>query len=595
VTFSSIVGPLDGAACSGATRPVLRTFTSPTEGDLADRRAAHLTILLIEDNPGDARLICELLADQRGTSFDVLQVDRLAGGLALSTAAIDVVLLDLCLPDSTGLDTFRTLHRSAPGLPIVVLSGLGDESVGMQAVREGAQDYLVKGTTDGASLARAVRYAVERQRAERALRSSEERFRLLAQAGVVLGASLDEPSILRSVVRLAVPAFADCCLVAVVEESGTVARVAIAFDDPAHPAAVPAFAQRAEVPSGLLAHAGLSGVLASGSSELRPRIAPEELGAVIPLLGLTIDEAESEAVRQLQPRSSIVVPLGSHTRRLGAITFLRGGGRLHFLADDLLLAEELGRRAGLAVANAQLYEVAQTSIRERDQLLGLVAHDLRNPLAGIAGYVDLILLRGERSNELDTTSLEWLRRSRAIVRTMARDLADLLDAASLQSGRTLSLRREAVDLVALARRLTADFQSLASNHVVHLEASPGPVTGQWDAGRLERVLGNLLTNATKYSPENTPITVSVTQRADTDGRRWAVLSVRDQGVGIPADELARVATRFFRASNVLRRFPGSGIGLAGAREVVEQHGGSLLVESEENRGTRVTVSLPMPR
>jgi signal transduction histidine kinase/ActR/RegA family two-component response regulator len=313
---------------------------------------------------------------------------------------------------------------------------------------------------------------------------------------------------------------------------------------------------------------------------------------VFQLLGLTADDAVSEAFQRLSPRSSIVVAARSHAQILGAITFLRGGTRVPFGAHDLQLAEELGRRAGGALANARLYQVAQASVRERDELLAVVAHDLRTPLTGIAGYVDLTLRRLKGSKGIDDAALEWLHRAKALVSSMARDLGDLLDAASLQSGHGLPLRAETVDMVGLARRLTGDFQALSPRHVLRVETGVEALPGDWDLGRVERVLANLLTNATKYSPEGSSVTISVQQERDADGQSWAVLTVRDEGVGIPPAEISRVSTRFFRASNVVRRFPGSGIGLAGAREVVEQHGGSLHVDSEEHRGTTVTVRLP---
>jgi DNA-binding response OmpR family regulator len=127
-------------------------------------------VLLIEDNPGDARLIRELLADQRVANFDVLQVDRWAPGLALTVAPIDAVLLDLNLPDSQGLATFRRLHTTATWLPSVVLKRTCRRGGCHTGCGDGAQDYLVKGSVDGAARGRAVRYAVERQRAERARR-----------------------------------------------------------------------------------------------------------------------------------------------------------------------------------------------------------------------------------------------------------------------------------------------------------------------------------------------------------------------------------------------------------------------------------------
>ncbi len=137
-------------------------------------------ILLVEDNPGDARLIQETLADSRGAAFDVETANRLATGLErLRAGGIDVVLLDLTLPDSRGSATFGTIHLAAPDIPTIVLTGLGDEALALQVVREGAQDYLVKGQADGETLARAIRYAIERQHVRLELKRAEEALRRL--------------------------------------------------------------------------------------------------------------------------------------------------------------------------------------------------------------------------------------------------------------------------------------------------------------------------------------------------------------------------------------------------------------------------------
>jgi signal transduction histidine kinase len=138
--------------------------------------SAHLRALLIEDNPGDARLIREMLREAGAghAAVDLAHVDRLAGGIEhLAKVGADVVLLDLSLPDSSGLDTFLALHEAAPQVPIVVLSGLDDESLAIHAVQVGAQDYLVKGQVDGGTILRALRYAIERQRLEQARQDLE--------------------------------------------------------------------------------------------------------------------------------------------------------------------------------------------------------------------------------------------------------------------------------------------------------------------------------------------------------------------------------------------------------------------------------------
>jgi CheY-like chemotaxis protein len=134
-----------------------------------------LQVLLIEDNPTDVLLLQDTLAHVPTMAFAVTAVERLGEGLQrLTERSFHVVLLDLSLPDSQGLETCRTMARQVRGVPIVVLTGTADELLAVQALREGAQDYLVKGQVDGPMLARAIRYAMERQRTEEALRRAHD-------------------------------------------------------------------------------------------------------------------------------------------------------------------------------------------------------------------------------------------------------------------------------------------------------------------------------------------------------------------------------------------------------------------------------------
>ena len=144
---------------------------------LSTPHSSLIRVLLIEDNPGDARLIRENLADSGVARFEVTTVGRLSQGLTqLREAAFDVLLLDLSLPDSQGFDTFTTTLGQGSDVPIVVLTGLGDETLAVRAVAEGAQDYLLKGSMDAALLGRALRYAVERHRLRRELEETNRQL-----------------------------------------------------------------------------------------------------------------------------------------------------------------------------------------------------------------------------------------------------------------------------------------------------------------------------------------------------------------------------------------------------------------------------------
>ncbi len=158
------------------------------------------------------------------------------------------------------------------------------------------------------------------------------------------------------------------------------------------------------------------------------------------------------------------------------------------------------------------------------------------------------------------------------------------DAARLRVGQALDLEQDPVDVVALAQAVAAE---IAPQRSVAVAAPEEPVIVVGDRARLGRALQNLVGNALKYSAEATPVRVTVTTHAG-----MAVVAVRDRGVGIPADELPRVTERSYRASTA-QGVAGSGLGLYGAKAVVEQHGGTIAVESAVGDGTTVTLTLPL--
>ncbi len=231
--------------------------------------------------------------------------------------------------------------------------------------------------------------------------------------------------------------------------------------------------------------------------------------------------------------------------------------------------------------------------REREAFVDALAHDLKNPLGAAKAQAQLMIRRTEKSTELDREGL--VRGLNSVVSSINRmnDLiGEMLDAAQLRDGRGLEIQRDRVDLVELATSSTATFNRLTPRHSITFHSTCDRLRGNWDRSRLERVLGNLLDNAIKYSPGGGEVSVDICQEY-SNGRDWAKLSVRDHGVGIPADELSTVFQRYRRARNVAGRFTGAGIGLSGVKAIVEQHGGSISIESVEGEGTTFTIRLPI--
>jgi signal transduction histidine kinase len=221
-----------------------------------------------------------------------------------------------------------------------------------------------------------------------------------------------------------------------------------------------------------------------------------------------------------------------------------------------------------------------------------VAHDLKNPLTATRIQAQLMTRRA-KSGRLDTkATIEGLATIDINIVRMAQRIDELSDVARLRLGRLLELRREPTDLVEMAEELVTTWSHTSERHRISLETEQPSLFGDWDEVRLARVLDNLLSNAVKYSPNGGEIVVKIAQKQTETGEE-AELSVRDQGLGVPAKDLPRIFDRFSRAGNVAEQVAGTGIGLSGSKRIVEQHGGTIAIESEEGRGTLATVILPL--
>lgn len=249
--------------------------------------------------------------------------------------------------------------------------------------------------------------------------------------------------------------------------------------------------------------------------------------------------------------------------------------------------EELLHRERLARAEVE------AALHLRDQALSTVGHDLGQPLAAVRIGVQL-LRRLAQAGRLAPEALAQVDLIDTAVRRMSAMIEELRDTARIQSGRPLELEYQPTDLVALARREVGLWQQMTARHRITVDTELPELVGEWDERRLERVLSNLLDNAVKYSPQGGDIVVTVRRiHPDGSGYSWAELAVTDQGLGIPAEDLPHIFDRFHRARNVVRWATGTGLGLAAAKQIVEQHGGQIAVTSREAQGTTVTIRLPI--
>ncbi|HLL04229.1 MAG TPA: ATP-binding protein [Myxococcaceae bacterium] len=402
---------------------------------------------------------------------------------------------------------------------------------------------------------------------------------LLAEAGEVLTGSLDFDRTLQEMAQLIVHSMADWCTVAVLNSSGLV-MAAFAHVDQAREAQYRELLRVLPASEGKLAH-GIGHVVRTG----QPDLCTDTLEAAWVRAALGVDTPER--LMELGARSYMCVPLTARGDTFGAITFVSVTPGRNYGRADLALAEELVRRAGLALDNARLFSRAQEALKARDEFLSMASHDLRSPLTSLRLQLQAVRKEmqqggGPRSPDRLATRVESMVRQ---TDRMIHMMDALMDISQMTAGR-LELKRQRLDLVELVRESvsTLDEELRQSGVEIRVQAQ-GPVEGSWDRLRLGQVVDNLLSNAVKYG-KGRPVDL----RVSTDGA-MAKLVVSDQGVGIAPEDQERLFDRFERV-RLNKDVVGHGVGLWIVRRVVEAHGGSVTVESRLGEGASFIVQLP---
>ncbi|HEU0012522.1 MAG TPA: ATP-binding protein [Longimicrobium sp.] len=435
------------------------------------------------------------------------------------------------------------------------------------------------------TIAGQVAVAIARTRDEQALREQlaerqreEQVQRFLAEAGSLLASSLDVEATLSGVARLCTPFLADYCLVDVADDSGALQRVAAAHSDAARqPLADEA---RAYPPDPCSAdNPGIRAVRTG-----RPQLV-EELDDAF-LRRMSIGPGHLALLLRLRPASILAVPMVARDRTLGVITLcMSQSGRRH-AAADVPLAEEVARRAALAVDNARLYGAATAANQAKSEFLAVMSHELRTPLNAILGYAELLQLGVP--HPLETGSVQQVERIAASARHLLQIIEQILAFSRLEAGRE-EAHPEDVELGELVRETAALLQPLAAQKglAFGMELPPRAVRMCTDPGKLRQILLNLLSNAIKFTEAGT---VSLSTQASGGGVR---ITVRDTGVGLTAEQIAQVFEPFWQADHSrTRQAGGTGLGLSVTRRLAELLGGDVRVESAPGQGAAFTVILP---
>ncbi len=564
-------------------------------------------ILIIDDDPVMLKALPEILRRQ----VQPLQITTFnSPHQALNIIAItdfDAIISDIKMPGMDGLTLLTEIHRINPELPVLMMTAEDDREVLLRALRGGAYDFILKPIVDHdyvvASLQRAMKtrqlsrqvaaqkkalehHASELEKAVAEAvaeaKAAQRRLSFLAEASNLLAASLDYETTLTRVARLAVLYLADYCIVDMVQEDGTLHTVGLAHRDRTQEGLVHRLREGFEVQS-MQEFENLSQtVRQTGHGILQPYMDDETLAKSVQ------DANELQLLRALGPRSLMRVPLQAQDKILGMLSFVSTRSDRHYGHDDLALAEDLTRRAALAVNNSRLYNEAQQALRVRDQFLSIAAHELKTPITSIMGTAQLLQRSAERegnTNPRDTRRMQLLTDQ---TRRLNRLLDSLLNLSRLEAGQ-LTIDQAEVNIVALAQRVSEEMKLALESHMIEFHSDETKLAICGDELRLEQVLQNLLQNAIKYSPDGGIIRIHV-----QFNNHMAEVSVTDQGIGISDEAMPFLFSRFFRAdSPTAKQISGIGLGLYVVKEIVTMHGGSIQVVSTQNQGSTFTIRLPL--
>ncbi|MEP6474529.1 MAG: PAS domain S-box protein [Gemmatimonadota bacterium] len=615
-----------------------------------------IKVLLVEDNPGDARLIFHLLHEVGANDFEIERVSSLEPALdRLSRAGVDAVLLDLDLPDSHGLETFTRTRAAAVGAkPIVVLTGLEDERVALDAIGMGAQDFLVKGRVDGRLLARVIRYAIERRRAEGALAASEAHNRTILENvadGVFVmdrtGRYLDvNPQACAltgySRAELLTMGTADTHLAGERQEArdridGYAAGVLQPFERrmlrkdgsiilvEANPAVlgdgrtlttVRDISDRRKSEEAIRASESRFRELAENVREVFFVMEPETGRAlyVNPAYAEVFGHSREHAyatphawTEDIHPddRELVLDDAGSPSRlaqfRQVVYRILRPDHSVRWIRARVTpINDEAGkilRIVGIAEDISDLRQAETQFLHSQKmeavgRLAGGVAHDFNNVLTAILGYTE-ILLDSCAGNAEQVTDLTEIRTAGMRAAGLTRQL--------LAFSRQQVLQPMILDISQVARNLDKMLHPLLGDDVsLHLKLANSPGNIRADAGQLEQVIVNLAVNARDAMPGGGQLTIETAGLHLTEGHasghppmmpgHYVMLAVSDTGVGMDPLIQARIFEPFFTTKELGK---GTGLGLSTVYGIVKQSGGFIWVYSEPGLGTTFKLYFPV--
>ena len=523
-------------------------------------------VLLIEDNQGDARLLAEVLKDVPGQPFELVHADLVSSALErLNSEHFEAILLDLSLPDGQGFGVLRRLLDVAPSIPVLVLTGLKDEQMALNALSAGAQDYLVKGSHDGDFIARAIRYAIQRK-------ELLERTRALREIDQAITSTLDIHEIFTALLDKtgALFPFSAACVQKINPDNGALESVAL---NRMHEKDLQTY--------------DWNGLSDAARTDMPIVLAPSTSGA---------GTGAWDAVAAF--------PLKLKERIWGYLCFLSKKER-EFSAEELDFLSALAAQVAVAIHNAELYagtvalaEDLRRSNKVKDDFLSIMSHELRTPLNIVMNCAEIV--RTGIVGEINSEQADILDRLMTQAKNQLTLVNGILHATRMETEQLVASLEE-VDLREFLENLKSDYAISFSNKNVELRwdhATHLPLA-RLDRDKLRHILENLINNAIKFTEAGSIIVsarlVEGSAHLSKAGNhnRWLELAVSDTGVGMPAESLALIFEKFCQLDATSTRLHGGvGIGLYLVKRFATVLGGDVTVESQAGKGSTFTVTIP---
>ena len=538
--------------------------------------AENIHVLLVEDNPADSLLIRSMLGESSHETFTFGNAETLAECYSLlEKRPFDIVLLDLTLPDSHGLDTFSSVYSQATDTPIIVLSGIDDETLARRSVNLGAQDYLVKGQVDHYLLLRAIRYAIERKRVEHKLRHSEAFYQSLVE-------NLPQNIIRKDVSGQFTFANQRFCA-----ELGTGIEDIIGKTD--FDFFPPAMATKYQEDD--------RKVMTTGEiyDAVEEHVHPDGPNYYVQVVKTPIYDETGQII------GTQIIFWDVTEKRLAEEKIHKANNDLAKSREDLLKALADLQRSHNELKQTQLQMMEMEKMQTIGQLAAGVAHEVKNPLAILRLGVEFLnnspALKDDKHEVILKDMADAIHRADTIIKGM------------LDFSAHRQLDMDGYDLNELAHESLrlVKHQFKGADYELQENYAPDLPPGLGDTNKLKQVFVNLITNAAHAMPAGGTLTISTKavpagssgeQPEHEEGSRQSifaeagdnnlVVEIADTGTGIPEDKLKRIFDPFFTTKATGK---GTGLGLSVTRKIVELHHGQLEIENRPVKGALVRVTL----